>query len=225
LRSRHANTLIPPVAAPADAAEHMGPVLWFLGRVEGARLTQAGYLPTDMVREASERFGWTVEPFGTPPRSESELGPLFEIHEMLRRSGAVYRRHGRVHVSRSGASLGDDTEAAWRWTAAHMLTHPWEFAVTEVMTLQLLDGAVDERAAIEQATRILGATWRVGGRRPDRTGVYHGFAPAQRMLRTLHGLERRGEWPERVLELNGFGRATLLEQLRSRATGPATPTV
>ena len=46
LRSRHVNRLLHPVPVPADVGERMEPITWFLGRVEqGARLTQAGYLP------------------------------------------------------------------------------------------------------------------------------------------------------------------------------------
>jgi hypothetical protein len=95
LRSGIVNRLLEPILIPADAADRMAPVTWFLERVElGAQLTQAGYLPTTIVREGWHRFsgdlGWTDR----PPRSETELVQLHELHLLLRRIGAV-RRRGR----------------------------------------------------------------------------------------------------------------------------------
>ena len=57
LAARHANRLLHPTQPPPDLDTHMEPIMWFLEWVtEDVGMTQAGYLPTAMVRSGAQRF-------------------------------------------------------------------------------------------------------------------------------------------------------------------------
>jgi hypothetical protein len=226
LRSRHANRLLHPIPVPADVAERIEPITWFLDRIdEGARLTQAGYLPTAMVREAWERFAWDLGWTDRPPRSETELGQIHELHLLLRRLGAVRRRHSELRLTRLGQSMRADPEMAWRVAAAGLSDGEWPRAVAEVFTLLLAEGEHRDRELEAQATAILtDMGWHSGDEPPDTMAVASTWWATRRPLTVLGGVERGGDWTAPTTTLTGFGEATLLEQIRVEATGPrSTP--
>jgi len=226
LRSRHVNRLLHPVPVPGDVAERMEPVTWFLERVDAElRLTQAGYLPTAMVREGWERFSWNLGWTERAPRSETELGELHELHDLLRRVGAVRRRGRELRLTRLGRRMRADLEAGWRVTAAGLSDGAWPRAVAEVYTLLLLEGEHEDRTLEAEATTLLGeAGWQADGQPPDSRVVLRAWWQTWRPLRVLGGVEGAGDWRSRTTRLTGFGEATLLEQLRVAATGPrSTP--
>ena len=226
LRSRHVNRLLHPIPVPADVAERMKPITWFLDRVDQrAQLTQAGYLPTAMVREGWELFDWDLGWTDRPPRSETEVGRLYELHMLLRRLGAVRRRGRDLRLSRLGGRMREDPELAWRTAAAGLSDGEWPRAVAEVFTLLLLDGEQRDQELEAQATAILSeAGWRTDGEPPDTRTVGSAWWVTQRPLAALGGVERDGDWRSRITRLTGFGEASLLEQIRVEATGPrSTP--
>jgi hypothetical protein len=207
---------------PAEVAERMKPITWFLDRIgEGARLTQAGYLPTAMVREGWERFSWDLGWTDRPPRSEIEAIQVHELHWLLRRLGAVRRRSHSLLLSRLGKRMQDDPEVSWRTVAEGLSDGEWPRAAAEVFTLLLLDGEEKDRELAAQATEIVAeAGWRTDGEPPDPKAVSAAWWVTRRPLAALGGIERAGDWTSRTTSLTGFGEATLLEQIRAEATGP-----
>ena len=114
LRTRHVNRLLHPIPVPGEVAERIEPITWFLDGVDqGARLTQAGYLPTTLVREGWERFSWDLGWTNRPPRSETEVVQLHELHVLLRRLGAVRRRGRDLRLTRCWAGACEVTPR-WR---------------------------------------------------------------------------------------------------------------
>jgi hypothetical protein len=228
LRSGIVNRLLQPVPAPADAADRMAPVTWFLERVElGVQLTQAGYLPTAMVREGWERFSWNLGWTDRPPRSETDVVQLHELHLLLRRVGAVRRRRKALHISLLGRRIREDGDLAWRTVAAGLSDGEWARAVAEVFTLLLMDGEQRDRELEARARVILAEMgWRTGGEAVDASGVSSSWWVTRRPLSALGGVDRQGDWRSPITTLTQFGEATLLEQIRVEATGPrSTPLV
>ncbi|MGQ0847744.1 MAG: hypothetical protein ACT4OP_01245 [Actinomycetota bacterium] len=226
LRSGIVKRLLQPVPVPADAAHRMAPVTWFLERVEfGAQLTQAGYLPPAMVREGWERFSWDLGWTDRPPRSETEVVQVHELHLMLRRVGTIRRRGRDLRLTTSGRRMRNDYNEAWRKVAGGLSDGEWPRAVAEVFTLLLLDGEQHDRDLEARATAILTEMgWRTDGEPPDTTTVGTSWWVTRRPLGVLGGIERDGDWRSRVTRLTEFGEATLLEQIRVEATGPrSTP--
>jgi len=222
LRSRHVNRLLHPIPVPEDIGERIEPIIWFLDRVDqGARLTQAGYVPTAMVREGWERFSWDLGWTDRPPRTEVEVAQLQEIHILLRRLGAVRRRGSDLRLSRLGSSMRDEPQVAWRATAAGLSDGKWSRAVAEVFTLLLLEGETHDQRLESKARAIVAeAGWHTDGEPPDAGAVSATWWETRRPLMMLGGMERGGDWTSRTTTLTGFGEATLLEQIRAEATGP-----
>ncbi|MEZ5176262.1 MAG: hypothetical protein R2823_08675 [Acidimicrobiia bacterium] len=222
LRSRHVNQLLHPIPVPADIADRMEPITWFLDRVdEGALLTQAGYLPTAMVREGWERFSWDLGWTDRAPRSEVDVVQVHELHHLLRRLGAVRRRGPDLRLSRLGQRMRDDPHVAWRVTAAGLSDGEWPRAVAEAFTLLFLEGEEHDRELESQATAIVAeAGWQTGGEPPDASAVNSTWWETRRPLTVLGGIECGYDWRSPITTLTGFGEATLLEQIRVNATGP-----
>lgn len=222
LRSRHVNRLLHPIAVPADVVERIEPVSWFLDRVDqGADLTQAGYLPTAMVREGWERFAWELGWTDRPPRTEMEVIRLHELHRLLRRLGAVRRRGRVLGLSPRGRRMRNDPEASWRAVAAGLSDGDWARAVAEVFTLLQLGGdQLDEELEVPAATILGESGWHLDGEPPDTRAVATAWWTTRRPLEALGGVEGGGDWRSRTTRLTDFGEATLLEQIRVEATGP-----
>ena len=222
LRSRHVNRLLHPIPVPEDVAERIEPITWFLGRVdEGARLTQAGYVPTAMVREGWERFSWDLGWTDRPPRTETEVIQIHVLHLLLRRLGAVRRRARDLRLSRLGDSMRDDPQVAWRTVAVGLSGGEWSRAVAEIFALLLLEGETHDRRLEARATEIIAETgWRMDGEPPDARAVASTWWETRRPLMVLGGVKRGGDLMSRTTTLTEFGEATLLEQIRAEATGP-----
>ena len=226
LRSQFVKQLFEPVPVPEDAAERIAPVTWLLAHaLEGVRLTQAGYLPTALVRETCEHFGWDRGWDDRTPRNESESVQLRELHGLVRRLGAVRRRGADLRTTQVGKGMLGDTEVAWRRLAAGLSGGPWPTAVAEAYTLLLLDGVViDEEIEARATLQMAGMGWRTDGHPPETGFVSSTWFETWRPLAALGGVSRAGDWRLREIVLTPFGRATLLEQVRIHATGPrSTP--
>jgi hypothetical protein len=222
LRSRHVNRLLHPIPVPEDVAERIEPITWFLDRVDqGARLTQAGYVPTVMVREGWERFSWDLGWTDRPPRTETEVIEIHVLHLLLRRLGAVRRREKDLRLSRLGDSMRDDPQVAWRASAGGLSDGDWPRAVAEIFALLLLEGETHDRRLEARATEIIAETgWRMDGEPPDASAVASTWWETRRPLMVLGGVERGGDLMSRTTTLTEFGQATLLEQISAEATGP-----
>jgi hypothetical protein len=213
-----------PVAAPTGAAEAVGPLRWLLAQAgEGIALTQKGNLARVVVVEAVERFGW--QPLPNPPRGEDDVFELWVLRDLARDLGAVRRSGRRLVATRAGRILAGDAEALWR-AVAGQLGDGDDFGaiVTELFLALLMDaGEVLQAELVERVhAAVVGEGWhdRATGRPPDPEDVRRQLADPLRLLGVL-GLSREGgDWRARTVALTGVGRATVLEALRARATGP-----
>jgi hypothetical protein len=221
LRSRHANRLLHPIPAPADLEERMEPITWLLDEIgDGVTLTAAHYLPTALVAEAFERFDWQ-ETWPFRPRSEVDLVPLHELHDLLRRARTVRRRGRNLHVTSRWQAMRHDTEAVWRAVAAALSGSDWDQAVAEVYTLLLADGVVARVELDALATAALVEYgWRVDGVPPRERDVSYAWWETARPLLALGGFDPEARRSYRTVELSEFGLATLLQHVHAHATGP-----
>lgn len=224
LRARHANRLLHAVPVPRDVTVRLSPISWILGHAaEGIRLTSAGYLPTAMVREGWELFEWKLGWSNRAPRSESEMVELHELHQLLRRLGAVRRRGSELRISSLGRRMLEDVELAWRTVAGGITDGEWAAAVAETMTLLLLDGVRRDAELEERAAAMLAeAGWRSEDGPPAPTMAMSAWYVTRRPLRALGGVEGAGDWRARETVLTPFGEATLIERMRVAASGPRT---
>jgi hypothetical protein len=213
-----------PVAVPTGAAEPVAPLRWLLARAgEGIALTQKGNLARPMVVEAVERFGW--QPLPNPPRGEDDVFELWVLRDLARDLGAVRRSGRRLVATRVGRSLAGDAEALWRAVAGRLGGgDDFGAIVTELVLALLLDvGEIVEAELVERVhAAVVGEGWhdRVTGRPPNPEAMRRQLAEPLRLLGVL-GLSREGgDWRARTVALTGVGRATALEALRARATGP-----
>jgi hypothetical protein len=222
LRSRQANRFLHEIPMPDSTAAHLEPITWFLDyAAPEIMLTQAGYLPTKMVRSACDRFGWHLRWTDRAPRSESELGQLYDLHTLLRRMGAVRRRLNKLRVTARGHEIRADLELLWRQVAAGLSEDAWASAVTEVYALLMIEGEHREAHLDPKATGILvQAGWAAEGHPVTTYQVQASWWTTKRILEVLGGASTTGDWRSRTVRLTPFGESTLLEHIRSRATGP-----
>ena len=213
-----------PVEVPAGAAEAVAPLRWLLARAgEGIALTQKGNLARVVVLEAVERFG--RQPLPNPPRGEDDVFELWVLRDLARDLGAVRRSGRRLVATRAGRALAGDAEALWRAVASRLGSgDDFGAIVTELVLALLLDaGEVLQAEAVERVhTAVVGEGWhdRATGQSPDPEAVRRQLADPLRLLGVL-GLSREGgDWRARTVALTGVGRATALEALRVRASGP-----
>jgi hypothetical protein len=173
-----------------------------------------------VVIEAVERFGW--QPLPNPPRGEDDVFELWVLRDLARELGAVRRSGRRLVATRTGRTLGGDAEALWRAVAGRLGGgHDFGATVTELgLALPLDGGEVLQAELVERVyAAVVGEGWhdRATGRPPDLEAVRRQLAKPLRLL----GLSREGgDWRARTVALTSVGRATALEALRVRATGP-----
>jgi len=213
-----------PVAVPTGAAETVAPLRWLLARAgEGIALTQKGNLARLVVIEAVERFGW--QPLPNPPRGEDDVFELWVLRDLARDLSAVRRSGRRLVATRAGRSLAGDAEALWRAVAGQFGGgDDFGAIVTELVLALLLDASeVLQEELVERVhAAVVGEGWhdRATGEPPDPQAVRRQLADPLRLLGVL-GLSREGgDWRTRTVALTGMGRATALEALRARASGP-----
>jgi hypothetical protein len=121
--------------------------------------------------------------------------------------------------------LAGDAEALWRAVAGRLGGgDDFGAIVAELVLALLLDGGEVLQAELVERVHaaVVGEGWhdRVTVRPPDSEAVRRQFAEPLRLLGVL-GLSREGgDWRARTVALTGVGRATALEALRVRASGP-----
>ncbi|MCX4784581.1 hypothetical protein [Streptomyces sp. NBC_01264] len=204
-------------AAPADTAE---PLKWLLEQIgDGVTLTQAGYLPRELVAAAFARYPHWY-PIGKGPRSEADLFQLAHLRELARAHRLVAKRHRVLKLSAAGRAQLADPRLRER-TAA----------------LAWLGSTAAERQVAESA---LCALWAEPRLREDLCDVVHPVLSAsfarsdgpvevtetERLLwrfwhtgRELGYLEQERS-PDAPISLTATGRPAALTALRLLAEGP-----
>jgi hypothetical protein len=221
-----ANRLLHPAELPeGTAADPLPRLRWLLAQMDqGIPLTQAGNLSQRFVRLNADRFGWD---FPRPPRTEDELFDLRQLRSLAQRLGLARRSARRLTLTAKGRRLLADPGQLWRTVAAGLLgENGFSVFAGELFLALLLD--VDS-VADSEITATVGQAVTEEGFRESRTGeppVEHDISWAihgtSNMCRALGLLVAGRDWFDRSYGLTRTGKATALEALRARATGPTT---
>ena len=222
LMSRTVNRLLSSIPPPADLEMHLAPATWFLDYVgAGVKMTGAGFLPTAMVRDGADRFGWDKGWSDDPPKKESDSMELGTLHQILLDAGAIRHRKGDATRTTIGSRMAADPEYAWRTIAASLTPYEWLASVAQVYTLLMLDGESDTEILCDRSRTILTEYgYRFGDEPLGDYDVERAWWHVSRPLDVLGGLTDNGRYPSRKYTLSPFGEATLLERLRLDMTGP-----
>jgi hypothetical protein len=219
-----------PVEREAASAA-LVPALWLLERAEdGIALTKTGALNRALVRAAAERWPewWRGEKYG-PPSGESQIRPLGELHQLLRRLRVVRRTGRRIAITARGRRLRDDPAALLEAFACELLAgHGFHAACAELAAALLLDGAgIDFSNALadEIWPAIVAEGWHLDGARPSTLDVWQQIIDFAWRAEAIGILSRAGpRWrlPPAPFVLTDPGRAALAAALHARALAPAT---
>lgn len=221
--------LLEPVAIEtAEAAASTAPMRWLLERCrEGVPLTQAGYLPPAVVRDAVNRFGcWE---FDGRPRSEVDVHQLGALRDTATRLHLVGRRSRRLATTRRGVLLAEDPAALFREIATTLACEDEYLAMLSELTAhRLLAGASVDHALERAVGPVIAAQGWMAGREPVNAkqagrAVYRALYHWR-----LFGLldETRPRWEggrqveATVTALTPAGRTAASAFLRARATAP-----
>jgi hypothetical protein len=219
-----ADGLVHPVPAPADAADHIGPVLWLLDQAStGAPLTQNHYLARALVAEAVQRFGWN---FGSNPRSEGDVVEAWAIRDLVQQLKWVRRSQRTLLLTPAGREVHKRGPAAvWEATMAVLLgDSDAGLAAGEVAAMLLLS---DEPYTHSRLTGAVAQILAEGGWRDRATGEaidsrsVSGLLDQLSRLLELLTLRHQPRWDEPVT-LNEAGRSAVLTALRASALRPRT---
>ena len=220
--------VLSPQPPPATAGAVVEPLRWLLQRAaDGLALTANGYVARAFVLEAVEHFGWWD--WDKPPRSEADVPQLEGLRDAAAALGLLRRRGRVVRTTAKGRALVDDDEALWRTTATTLGGRDdFNGMLAELAALRLLQGpAVDDDLRDDVTEILVRQGWRSGGEILGAQQLrYSVHRPLfwWRLLGLLdeeepqwHAGRRSGRY---AVALNEAGRATALEFLHARATGP-----
>jgi hypothetical protein len=221
-----ANRVLHSAQFPAGATDPLPPLRWMLGELHsGITLTQTGNLNQKFVQQNADRFGWD---FHSPPRTEDDLYDLHQVRELTQKLGLAHRTGRKLMLTAKGRRLAGDSEQLWRAVAAVLLARDSDFVVYtgELFLAMLLE--TESRPYDE----ILATVWRAAseeGFRENRTGeppskddVSWAIHDTSNLCRALGLLTVGTDWRDRRYRLTQSGKATALEALHTRATGPRT---
>lgn len=222
-----ANRLLHPAQLPAGTSEPLPRLRLLLDALEsGIALTVRGNLNRKFVQEMAEPFGWD---FDRPPSSEDNFYDLHQVRELIDRL-KLARPVGSgdlLTLTTKGYKLAAQPEQLWRTVSAGLLAELDDFALYAgelFLTMALLSDAVPDDeilATVQQAASEEGfRDWadEPPGKDEVRWAVYETI----NLCRALGLLAVGADWRERSYGLTKIGKATALEALHSRATGPRT---
>jgi hypothetical protein len=221
-----ANRLLHPAQLPdGTAADPLPQLRWLLGELDdGIALTQTGNLCQKFVRESADRFGWDLS---RPPRTEDELFDLHQLRRLAQRLGLA-RRSGRVlTLTAKGRRLPDHPSHLWRAAAAGLLggndfsVFAGELFLALLLIADSMPGG-DITATVQQAAEEEGFRVRRTGEPATEHDVSWAIQGTSNLCRALGLLTADSHCSEASYGLTDAGKATAIEALRARATGPRT---
>jgi hypothetical protein len=221
-----ANRLLHPAQLPARTAEPLPRLQWLLDELaDGVGLTVRGNLSRSFVQHSAGRFGWDLDRL---PRSEDELFDLSQLRQLTEDLGLARREDRTLFLTTKGQRLAADAEALWRFVAASLLDGEDAFSVFagELFIALLLD--VDSLPLDTIAGRVRRAANEAGfrdlstGKPPSEDHVTWALCQTINPCRALGLLSVGTDWNDDSYGLTATGKATALEALRARATGPRT---
>ena len=153
--------------APDDAAEDVvEPYRWFLERIGGGvKLSQAGWLPPQLVVEMMDALGEAGTFWGKGNR-ENLAVPAMLLRESATRYGLVRKYRGQLLPTRLGRSFVTDPTGLW-WYLASRLPDGRSESEQHAGVLALLmtaAGQVVDGSTVAQAMSALG--WRMASHEP-----------------------------------------------------------
>jgi hypothetical protein len=221
-----ANRLLHPAQLPAGTTEPLPRLRLLLNALDdGIPLTVRGNLNRKFVQQMADPFGWD---FDRPPSSEDNFYDLHLARELIGRLGLARRSGDLLTLTTKGHRLAADREQLWRTVAADLVAEHDDFTLYagELFLVMLLTAdsvsykeilATVQRAAAEEGFRDI----RTDGP-PDEDEVSWVVHDTLNLCRVLGLLVEGGNWGNRNYGLTEVGKATALEALHSRATGPRT---
>jgi hypothetical protein len=221
-----ANQLLHPAQLPpGTAADPLPQLRWLLGELDrGITLTQTGNLSQKFVRQSAGRFGWD---FSRPPRTEEELFDLHQLRRLAQRLGLARRSGRMLTLTAKGRRLPADPSHLWRATAAGLLggndfsVFAGELFLAMLLIADSMPGG-DIMATVQQAADEEGFRARRTGEPPSEHDVSWAIHGTSNLCRALGLLTAGSDSSDRGYGLTGAGKATAIEALRARATGPRT---
>jgi hypothetical protein len=220
------NRLLHPAELPtATAADPLPPLRWLLDQLDGGiALTQTGNLSRAFVQHSANRFGWD---FSSPPRSEDELFDLHQVRHLAQDLGLARRSGRTLTLTAKGRRLRTDPGSLWRTVAAGLLGKDDFDTFAGELFLALLVAA--EEVPGRQIQAAVGLAAAEEGFRENRTGeppgeraVSWAIHSTSNLCRALGLLAAGRDWSDQSYGLTATGKATALQALRARATGPRT---
>jgi hypothetical protein len=221
-------TLLHPVDPPGEVARVVAPLRWLVGRAAdgGVALTGQHNLARPVVQAMCETFGWWDTRRGAAPMREDDVLEVAVVHELARDRRWVRRQGRTLQATKPGATLAADDVAAWR-ALASAIAGPGGFDgfARECALLLLLDheqvGRRELLVGLAELAAEAGWHDRLSGRGPTPEELGRFVFPLLTVLETfgLH-VEHDVRGQGRFDRLTDAGRATALEALRVRATGP-----
>jgi hypothetical protein len=220
------NRLLHPAQLPAGTAEPLPRLQWLLGELAvGIELTVRGNLNRGFVQQNADRFDWDLS---RPPRNEDDLYDLSQLRALTQELGLGHRSGRTLSLTAKGRRLAADAEQLWRVVAASLLEGKDSFGtfLGELFLALMLDveslpmGKIV--ATLGRAATEAGFREHVTGKPPDEDHVRWVLHDTINPCRALGLLAVGAAWNEDSYGLTAIGKATALEALRARATGPRT---
>ena len=162
-----------------------------------------------------------------PPSTEDELYDLYQLRHFAQDLGLARRSGRKLTLTAKGRRRLADPGSLWHAVAVGLLGGNGFFIYAGELFLALLldadsvpdreiNGTVGQAAAEEgfRETRTF--------QPPDEHDISRAVHETSNLCRALGLLASGGDWRDRSYGLTGTGKATALEALRARATGPRT---
>jgi hypothetical protein len=221
-----ANRLLHPAVLPAvTAVDPLPPLRWLLDELAGGvALTQTGNLNRKFVQDNADRFGWD---YSRPPRTEDDLYDLYQLRHFAQDLGLARRSGRKLMLTAKGRGQLAAPDSLWRAVADGLLGgNGFTVYVGELFLALLLGaGSVPDRqitATVGQAAAEEGFRETRTFEPPDEHDISRAIHETSNLCRALGLLASGGDWRDRSYGLTDTGKATALEALRARATGPRT---
>lgn len=222
-----ANRLLHPAQLPAGTTDPLPRVRALVEALEdGIALTARGNLNRKFVQQMADLFNWD---FHRPPQSEVDFYDLHQVRELLQRLGLTRRTGSVLTLTARGRQVSADHEKLWRVVSAGLLPErlgDFSLYVGELFLVLLLAadsvGYREITATVHRAVAEEGFRDNRTDTAPDEEDVSWVVHDTINPCRALGLLAQGGDWRDRRYGLTAIGKATALEALHSRATGPRT---
>ncbi len=210
-----------PEISDEDAAAMVAPFLWLLRRVgtEGLPLTEAGWLPPAVVREAMQELGWADRWVGQMNR-ESQTLPIYWLRGSAQQYGLLRKFKGRLVLTAAAKKLLENPRGLWDYLAAAIVTRQGDEAERDAVLLWAAELATGVReretemyAAILWGLEVVG--WRFDATTNTSLAVLDLLRDARHTLRTLGAFETERTVTSGTVRASPAGRAFARAMLRA----------